>query len=589
MSTPSVGAGEPRDLGGADAPEAATAAETEKASVDAPAPAASEAPAGAAPRSAESEWGSRRFSGDDLREKLAGWRDGGVAAFAAASFALASPAGGAGPVGAAPAAAAPHAAPPLVSIEKGGAVARAGDEGEGVKDIQDALNREGAARPPLDASGRFDARTEAAVRAYQASHGLAADGRVGPETLGRLLPNADQVAGDPRVARLDPAVRREVADGLRKAGDDYRARGRLLEVATAPGFEKLAPAQERQMLAALDKSPGNRSLAADLRTLAGSESFRRLDPSVQALGLDQIAKHTGDVDSARATLVKLESTPGLAKLDAGDAKQLLQQVGGANRFVSEPSRAALADRIETFAPGGDPDAQARVLKDFLHDQPQKDWHTPAGEWDGHTTLPDDVSGPLAVGPGSFDSAPTQSAEKYVFRWGTKEIPIIVPPGTPGSKITQIKEAMAALPKESRDVIRQVIVEPAQDPSAPTDAFHTNGDTGTVHAFPSGLGMSPFARQQSALVHETGHIFDRLNGRNLGQPAWNDAWRAAAEADQTKPSAEYGATNDAEDFSEAYLLYQISKGRPEEAEYRAIFPNRFRLIDEMLAKQRAGTL
>src|SRR6185295_857586 len=44
-------------------------------------------------------------------------------------------------------------APPLEHIEKGGAVARQGQTGESVKDIQRALNREGA-KPPLEENGK---------------------------------------------------------------------------------------------------------------------------------------------------------------------------------------------------------------------------------------------------------------------------------------------------------------------------------------------------------------------------------------------------------------------------------------------------
>lgn len=55
---------------------------------------------------------------------------------------------------------------------------RVGSKGEIVRRLQQALG--------LETSGRFDRATEAAVRAYQAAHGLKVDGLAGPETLGHL-------------------------------------------------------------------------------------------------------------------------------------------------------------------------------------------------------------------------------------------------------------------------------------------------------------------------------------------------------------------------------------------------------------------
>jgi peptidoglycan hydrolase-like protein with peptidoglycan-binding domain len=56
---------------------------------------------------------------------------------------------------------------------------RRGDEGEFVALIQTRIG--------LPASGRFDASTEAVVRAFQRDHGLVADGIVGPRTWATIL------------------------------------------------------------------------------------------------------------------------------------------------------------------------------------------------------------------------------------------------------------------------------------------------------------------------------------------------------------------------------------------------------------------
>lgn len=60
---------------------------------------------------------------------------------------------------------------------------RWGSRGAAVKDLQSALNDNGA---NLVVDGVFGKRTHAAVKSYQSSHGLGVDGVVGPQTRGAL-------------------------------------------------------------------------------------------------------------------------------------------------------------------------------------------------------------------------------------------------------------------------------------------------------------------------------------------------------------------------------------------------------------------
>ena len=85
----------------------------------------------------------------------------------------ASPAGGqfaAGSTGAAPTNAAPVGS---------------GASGAQVSSLQKRLNALGM-KPPLAVDGKFGPATLAAVKAFQKSHGLKADGLVGPNTTGAL-------------------------------------------------------------------------------------------------------------------------------------------------------------------------------------------------------------------------------------------------------------------------------------------------------------------------------------------------------------------------------------------------------------------
>ncbi len=70
-----------------------------------------------------------------------------------------------------------------------GRALRAGDAGEDVKYVQNALNtvRRGVKEiPPLDVDGMFGPKTENAVKAFQKYYGLAPDGVVGPLTWAKL-------------------------------------------------------------------------------------------------------------------------------------------------------------------------------------------------------------------------------------------------------------------------------------------------------------------------------------------------------------------------------------------------------------------
>lgn len=134
------------------------------------------------------------------------------------------------------------------------------------------------------------------------------------------------------------------------------------------------------------------------------------------------------------------------------------------------------------------------------------------------------------------------------------------------------------------MIDKIVLEKKERPDK--EAFFDVKD-GVVTAYPLGMGMEPPSRRMSAMVHETAHLIDRHLQKKIG-PQWDADLKKAMQDDKLVPS-QYGKESDGEDFAEAYLLYKLSKGKPEFEEYRKMYPNRFKLIDDIEQKTANGTL
>ncbi len=78
------------------------------------------------------------------------------------------------------------------------------------------------------------------------------------------------------------------------------------------------------------------------------------------------------------------------------------------------------------------------------------------------------------------------------------------------------------------------------------------------------------------------------------PKWGAAWQQAMK-DDVLVHSQYGKDkfrkegSDADDFADAYLLYRISKGTPQADEYKRMFPNRWKLMEEIERRSNAGEL
>jgi peptidoglycan hydrolase-like protein with peptidoglycan-binding domain len=535
------------------------------------APPASEEPAG----SAEDMVESHMFAGNALRDGLARAEDRRAAGAGGADGASAIADAHAKPLN-------PNA-PPLEFIEKGGAVARRGQTGEGVKQIQAALNTQGA-KPPLPEDGKFDEKTEAAVKAFQKSQGLSEDGRVGPDTLGRLIPNETSIEKDPRFARLDPATKADVKARLKANAGDYAARAGIAGLATNDGFAKLSPDGRKSALETLGKAPKDRALAGELAKLSENGNFQKVDPKTQSLAFGKIGEHPAD-PAARATIEKLAGTPGFAALPADRRQLLLNEVGGninMGTFTSQGMRAGL-DKVmndPTFQ-SADAAGQAAKLKTFAEDQKWGDWATPSNFWNGKTRPATIASGPTPEPAGKFWTDPSKPADKYEIQVAGKKVPVYLPQGAPPERLEEVRKAMEALPDSSLDAVHEIRVQPNASPEGEPAGTPTKpGDL--VNLYPGFFSSFTEQQRKSALVHESSHAVSwQAWGGDISSPKW-DEWKSAMAKDVTYANAARKGV-ETEDFSEARTVYEMVRGTPQEKEFRAMMPERFRILDKMYGR------
>lgn len=355
------------------------------------------------------------------------------------------------------------------------------------------------------------------------------------------------------------------------------------KLVSSAGFQKLSAAEKQQMLDALAKHPTHPGFAGDLRYVANSENYRKLSPAMKQEVLDALS-HQAEVPGSKNTCGDVVTKPGFAALGENEQRALVRVTSGRATGYSDAARTDLETMFakpEFF--GGDAAKQASMMRDFLKKQNFLPHATtaPEGTFDAPgKRVAFSVSGP---------KDPAARVKEYTIRIDGRDIPVIAHPTPAGKKHPSpqdIAKAIAAAPKENRDQIKSVLLEPAVRPGA----FMAAGGDGIVRAYPvDNLASDDF--NASAIIHETGHIVSsKLWGDDKMGPKWKP-WRDAMAADTLSPSKYgHGAPGDREtaakgwtvfdDFAESMLLYQRVKGTPQEKEMRRMFPERFKILDEV---------
>lgn len=338
--------------------------------------------------------------------------------------------------------------------------------------------------------------------------------------------------------------------------------------------------------------------------IAGPESlgelngkrFSGLSEARQVQVLEQMSKHPTD-PAARETIANTATAPGFRALDDAKQEKLLNLIGGTNVDLARDARNEMTTLLSDpkFEKASAADQKAQLEK-FLTDQPGlRDVVQPeAGAFDGKREKYK-LTGPTDVKNHAFKGGKAD-ALKYEVEIDGKKIPVWMPKNPDASmkyhSIEEVAKGLAALPASSRALVKEVSVEQKVNPDDAFWAkeykdpnFHsymTAGEAGVVSIYPGSTKQSQ-DYLDGTLIHETGHTLSKQKWGNDDDPKWKD-WKDAMGKDGIS-SSQYAKKSQGEDFAETLQLYQQVKGTPQEAEVRALMPERFKIIDELLSGKR----
>jgi WXG100 family type VII secretion target len=321
--------------------------------------------------------------------------------------------------------------------------------------------------------------------------------------------------------------------------------------------------------------------------------------------LDRIAAQFGKA-SAAASQLRQQVRRSFEPLEKGG-----WQGRGADAFAKE-MEAKVFPGLERMARALDAGRAATLEIKGVMERAEKEAAARFKSDGGAAALP----GVVAPAPGAFDGkrlpftvGKPQEVADYAFRSGKgtalkydvtidgKTISVYMPknPGDPAAvhSLDEVTKGLAALPENSRKVITRVNVEPGANPDDAYwakeykdpnfSSYMTAGASGVVSIYPSNPKQSQ-DYLDGTLHHETGHTVSHQKwGSDTNDARWND-WKTAGKSDGTAAS-KYAQNSPSEDFAETYQLYFQVKGTPQEADARQRMPNRFQIIDDLVAGKR----
>ena len=416
-----------------------------------------------------------------------------------------------------------------------------------------------------------------------------------------------RLAGNPGFQALDRSAQTIAFQQVAAHASDPMSRDLLIrsfrELANTPGFQALPPAAQARAFETLGRTwsdaPGQRAGITSLGRATSDPDFVALSAGNKTLAVEQLGRHTGASGAERAALDSLSSlvtAPGFAQLSEADQSRLLRYVGGKNDFLSNPGRAALDTLLKRPDFVADtPASQAAKLKTFLDNQTGTPFLVPPGGG-APTPAASTLSPGREVAQFAFASGSADAVTHTVTIDG-QAIQVTVPRNPPGGPalhtVAEVRQALANLPANVRAQIKEVRVNPGANPDdAHWQAAYNNpnhvsymtaSSAGVVDIYPAG-GKASQQVMETSMVHETGHIISgRVWGDDTNDPRWG-TYKAAMAKDNVVASG-YGRSSPADDFAEGWALYNTVKGKPQEAELRALMPERWKLFDQLSAPAR----
>lgn len=363
----------------------------------------------------------------------------------------------------------------------------------------------------------------------------------------------------------------------------------------SPGWRHLtsgeqAELQERITTRGPDGEQQRRSLALALDNPRAL--LRTSDEQAQGLR-DYLSATPGGQDPTttlpRDASQRLTGLPGYQALDAESKGRLDALIGGPTNGLSYRART----RLDALARDVQVDSrvvQSKELKRFL----SEGQHLPANVSDladSGSGAPGRLSAARDLGEQTFQGTRAPATSQTITVHG-REIALVYPNELKTIDATgklptpqEVAAALGRMPASQVGSIRSVTLSPIENPSngfwgkeykiGNFQSAATAGPDGKVTIYPSAWTTDALA---STLRHELGHVLDPTLGAVPGGQVQARADWSRAQAADLSFSSTYAKASVAEDVAETFALYTATRGTPAHDELRAIFPNRFRILD-----------
>jgi len=408
----------------------------------------------------------------------------------------------------------------------------------------------------------------------------------------------EALENSPNFKALDAATQQRVREVLSRNAGNPRVLRAIAGLLGSEGFSRLDAADRKKALGTLLRNPADPAFARDVRALVDSPALAQATPAVRTQLMETLGALSKDAPGRRAIL-ELVRQAGFGKLSAAEQGRLLNYLGGTNPEISAPARALFLRTVGPQGVGQSPERQAAELRKFIAEQssaeevlspPRGTFTRKHAEYQVHRPPEEVKDYPFPSGKAA--------ALKYDVEVNGRHVAVYMPktPGSPKDNyhsIEQVAKGLASIPPQSLALVTKVSVDPKRNPEDAHwakeyhdphfSSYMTCGADGAVTIYPTDVAQKQ-EDLDGALIHETGHALSMSRWGNSATDKRWDAWKKAIISDGISAS-KYAKNSPDEDFAETLKMYFIVKGTPQEAEMRRLMPERFRLIDALLAEKK----